>query len=572
MLAVVLWLCLGLALPLLLSLYSSNLASDAVEAAPGDAFSLSQAVTLADAPAVRVERGTIAFVDAGGSILPAQRGEGAAAPATGLRLFNATITIGATSDAAPDVQSAAPLSPFVEALIAGRYETLSLRRTTVVVHRVLDQPETLTDVKAEVSLRRRGLISIKGTGLLRGHLVTLDSAINVGQAERNGTALHRVPLKLSLKGEPLELMLDGRMVLSPEAMELQGQGEVSLPSGRGLARWLGAYWPAGPGLRDLTVRGQLQLSRQTLTFENAVVRMDGNEATGVVGLRLGHPRPVLTGTLAYKSFDASAYLSGTAADTTSPFSWSALVAGQLTVPLGMHLDADLRMSADRVLLGPLELGRVAATVALKDGRVLADIADLKLSGGEGGGQITADFTGFTPRVTVRGRLDDVELGQVSKPQHGSPLLLGRGGIVADLTGAGSTIEEVMWGLAGKLTVRAQSQGRLGLDLRGLATAAREPDGVVGWETARKGATLYDGLDLRLVLRDGTVLTETVEMRTPDGVWTATGVVNLFADRIDLRISRALPAAGAGTALSPPQLAIQLHGPLGGPSIKAEPSP
>lgn len=567
--ALLAWVGVGLCLPIILSFYSSDIVGDAVEAAPSDAFTITAPVTIGGAPNIRVERGTIALADSQGR--PVSLGDGGPnsnpLPA-GLvvRLFNATIVIGGQDSAGQNASQA--VAPVVEALLAGRYETLSLRRTTVMMSVLGDTPETINDVRAEVSLRRRGQIAIKGNGVLRGQLIAIDATVNTGQVERNGPTTSRLPIKLSLKGTHLDLGFDGRMVSTPDEIGLQGQGELSVPSIRQAARWFGAYWPSGPGLSNAAIRGEMSLTRNALSFEKAVVRMDGNEASGVLAMRVGAPRAVITGTLAYKAFDTQPYLSSSRGESTEPFSWSTLAAGVLTVPLGRHLDADLRISAEKVVLGGgVELGRSAATVALKDGRLLADLAELKFNGGEGGGQITADFTGYLPKFTVRGKLDRVDMGPLSNAFAGRPLLQGQANIVADIAGVGATLQDVLKGLAGKFSVRLPEGARIGLDLKTLATAARIKD-VTGWDAYARGSTSFDQMDLRLVLRDGIVLTESAEARSGDGTWSATGVANLLSNRIDVRLTQsagAQPFTPANAAVR--QAVLELHGPLNGPSIR-----
>ncbi len=572
--AVVVWLCLGLALPIVLSLYSNDLASDAVEAAPGDAFSITHPVSLSSAPRILIERGTVAFVDASGAVLPASAADGATPlqASQNLRLFNGVVVFGPEAASSSGVSAPAfPASPFTEALATGRFDTLSLRRTTVVLHGLFETPEALTDVKAEVSLRRRGYVSLKGSAVMRGNRVQVEALANVGQGERRGPLLAKLPLKLSIKGDHIDFNFDGRMMPGGDQIEMSGQGDLSLPSGRSLARWFGSYWPSGPGLRDVAIKGQVRVSRQALAFENAAVRMDGNEGAGVLGIRMGQPRPIVTATLAYKTLDVRPYLSMPQQVASDGFSWSSLAAGALTVPLGMHLDADMRISADRVLLGKFELGRLATTIALKDGRLLADIADVKFNGGEGGGQITADFTGFVPKVAVRGKLDQVDLAMMSGSLASAQFITGKAGLVADLLGSGATMNDLVRGMAGKIAVRAQSPGKIGFDLRSLAASVKSNE-ATGWATVPRGTTDFDNLDLRLVLRDGTILTEAAEAKSSAGVWTAVGVVNLLSDRIDIRLSQTAPVSGHGAALAAPLRAIELHGPLSAPRFSPAAAP
>lgn len=576
LLALILWLCLGLALPIVLSLYSPDGTSDGVEAAPAEAFTLTQHVVMSSSPAIRLERGTIAFVDGAGKPLkPIEIGDQLAPQLSpNIKLFNATFSVGLAADGSPAAtiaSTAFPLSPFEATLAKGHYEQLSLRRSSITLHRILGEPLTLTDVNAEVSLRRRGTLTIKGSGLLRGRRISFDTTANLGQAERRGQHVHRMPVRLSLKSQELEFAVDGRLTGGPEDLELHGQAEASIPSGRALARWFGAYWPSGTGLRDISIRGQLRMARGALAIENASARIDGNEGAGVLGLRLLNPRPSLTGTLAFKSFDTAPYLTTPTAihDAPERLSWASLAAGALTVPLGMHMDADLRVSADRVVVGKLELGRMATTIALKDGKLLADIADMRFNGGEGGGQLTADFTGFIPKVGLRGKLESLDLALLSGTLGVGQLLQGKAAVVLDLSGHGGTLRDVLRALTGKLSIRSQSAGRIGVDLRAV-TAQATNEATLGWSEAARTSMPFDSLDMRLVLRDGTILTETAEARSGDSAWNAVGVVNLTADRVDLRLSRI--GVGSGPAALSPLRVIELHGPLRDPRFKAGRAP
>jgi AsmA protein len=235
-----------------------------------------------------------------------------------------------------------------------------------------------------------------------------------------------------------------------------------------------------------------------------------------------------------------------------------LTTGSITVPFGMHLDADLRVSTDRLKLGTFELGRSAATITLNDGRLLADLAELGFEKGEGRGQIAADFTGFVPKVTIRGKLDKVDLGALSTAVAGLPVLEAPGTVVADLAASGNTIRELMDRLAGKVTVNSAVAGRLGIDLKSLATAVASGPSV-GWGAVARGSTQFEKLDLKLVLREGILLTENAEMAGRDTSWVATGVVNLPANRLDLRLVQTLPASAAPSLAAVTPAVLEFRG-------------
>jgi hypothetical protein len=129
----------------------------------------------------------------------------------------------------------------------------------------------------------------------------------------------------------------------------------------------------------------------------------------------------------------------------------------------------------------------------------------------------------------------------------------------------------MRGMAGKLAIRAQSPGRIGIDLKALADAVKDRP-ATGWLSAGRGATDYDALDMRLVVREGTILTESVDAKTSDGSWTAVGIVNLPADRIDLRLTQTAPGEAGGKVFAAPRRTMTIIGSPSEPRVMATPRP
>ena len=573
MLAVAVWLCLGLMLPIVAGLWSSDTAlQDSVIAAPRHSFTIAQPVVLGQAPRIRVERGTIVVVDPTGKPLAVTDSQ-QLLPATNLLLENALISVGETAPGSRSVteQFAEALAPLVDALAATKYETLQLRRTTVVVGIGGAAAEPLNDVQASISLRRKGTVAIKGTGLLRGQRVSLDATVNTSLNAKSvdGRPVDgRFPLKLSIKAPLVDVVFDGRLN-AQAGLNLQGQGELSIRAVRQVARWLGAFWSPGPGLRDLTAKGQVALAGQTLSFEQANFSIDGNEATGAVAIGFNGTRPQLSGTMAFTTLDVGRYLFSSASEQQEALSWSTLATSALTVPLGMNLDADIRVSAERGRLASFDFGRSAATVVLKDGQLSADIAELPFAGGQGGGQIRADFNGYQPKLSLRGRLDGADLGLLSTVSAGHAMVQASAIVVADLSGAGATPSDLLQSLAGKISIKTPEGGRFGLDLRQLAGMAQAND-TIGWPAATlRGRTTFDQMDLKLIVRDGVLLTETAEAALGDGAWTATGLMNLPLRRIDIRLIQSLAAPvtkPGGTPIKP--AVLELRGPWSQPVIRS----
>jgi AsmA protein len=364
----------------------------------------------------------------------------------------------------------------------------------------------------------------------------------------------------------MEANFEGRLGVA-DGLDLQGQTEVSLEGVRQVARWFGAGWPSGPTLKEFSIKGQLDWTSQSLAFERSTVRMDGNNATGALELNLSGNRPALVGTLALKTVDISPYLSvGGSEAGQPPFSWASFTTGNLGIPLGMQLDADLRISAERMQAANIDFGRSAVSISLRGGRLLMDVAELQFNGGFGSGQIGADFTGYRPKLALRGRLEQVDLGRTSTRFAGRNVVQGPATIVSDLTATGQTVPELIASLNGKLSVKTAANGRLGLDMKGLL-AATQGGSVEGWSEAAKGTTSFDQLELRLNVRDGVVAVESAQLTAGETAWSAAGTLNIPATSMDLRVvAGAAPTAALAGAEIARLPGLQVRGPWLSPRI------
>jgi AsmA protein len=336
---------------------------------------------------------------------------------------------------------------------------------------------------------------------------------------------------------------------------------------------LGASWPAGSGLRGLKIKGQLDWSGSALAFDKSVFQMDGNEATGALTASLAGKQPSITGTLALKSLDVTEYLTGqSAAQRLASLSWNWLASGEISMPLSKHFDADVRMSASRVVAGSVAFGRSAAALSLKDGQLLADFAELDLDGARGSGQLAIDFTGARPKLMMRGKLDDVDAGRATSMIFGGSPFQGTATVDADLTATGERVSDLVDTVSGKLAIGFGAGGRLGVDVKSLLDAVQKQE-IEGWDLAARGQTSLDRLDARLLLRDGVVSSERVQASAGDVMLTATGTVHLATNWLDARVlvGSPSPSAAHDARAGRPDVLL-LRGPWASPAIKSGTAP
>lgn len=518
------------------------LPGSSVVAAIRDRYTLTSPVRLLSSPPVTVESGTIGISARQAS--RAKTGEAVtallASGSAKLVLDGGVIRLDAPRYGAAEWMAPADvLAPMLKAFLQLAFDGLTLRHCTVLM-RQEDGPDIVFgDVDAEIGLQRKTIVA-KGAFDHRGQRLAFDTTIGLLDKRLAG----QVPVKASIKGDLVDSQIEG-MLHVVDGMQLSGaQVVVSSPDIRRVANWLGAGWPAGPGLGYFRAEGKVDWADRVATFEKAAFSLDGNQATGTLTFSFAGPRPSIEGTLALSRLDLSRYMTGDDGLATtreavlgrSLASWLERPA-TLSLPLLPLLDADLRISSARTSAGPVDLGRSAATLSLKSGRLLADIAELEIdAGAHGSGQICADMTRAEPRFSVRGKIEGLEASRLAVALTGQTTLRGRTDVVLDLAGAGDTGERFLSTLSGKASLSMTNGGQVGIDLPALlgqSTAATAMD----WGEVLSGPTSVDKLDVRLQFSPGIWSADHVSATMGDSVYRAAGRLSVATGALDLLVTK-----------------------------------
>lgn len=447
----------------------------------------------------------------------------------------------------PEVEAAAPL--LVDQLLAMGFEGLTLRRGTLYVTTAEGGWETISDIQADLTGRRKGQVGARGSFMVRGQRVVLDATVAPGADKRSA----RWPIKLNLKNDLLGVSLEGHLDVA-ESLQLSGYAELSTPSLRRLARWFGTPVANADGLNAASLKGQINWARRTFALEDAKVSLDGNEAAGALVLNVSGERPLIDGTLAFGALDLTPYVEAARSQSflfdRQTASWSAF---DLSFPLIRHFDADLRISAPKVVVKGYGLGRGAATLTVRSGELLADIAELELYSGKVSAQVTANTNEIVPRYTLRGKLESFDAGSAGTALFGANVLTGRSTLSLDVAAAGQTPAEILRGISGKAALAMAEGARVGLDIKALRAAAAKAGGAPGWGALAKGQTNLEQVEARGLLRDGVLITELVQARSGALGLAASGRVDLSERTLDLHLA-VRPNASADKPLKPADMA------------------
>jgi len=567
-----------LAAPLIISDQSSNavLQGSAVLAASADSFTLSSTVALLHSPRVNLESGTLSLPATRSGL--ARGGEVIAMLITGsspqLMLRDAVLSVdfSGTSPTVGHDLSSGEVAPLVDALQKMQFDGLQVRDSTIQIKLSDGTVLALDNLTAAVSSKQNGALRATGTFVFHGETVNFDTMLNPSLSAQGMSR----PLKATFTSAPLSATLDGSLLLGENPQFLSSSSELKTPDVRAAARWLGIDWPAGDGFGPLQINGQLEWAARTIAFQNATVSLDDNTATGTVSINLETPKPSLEGTLGLKTLNLSRYLPGLDASEQRPLLTTPNELSAADYPLIRAIDTDLRLSADRVTLPGMTLGRSAATVTSNNGRMLADIAELEIDdGSRASGQLRIDVSGARPAYGFNAKIEAPDVGRSINAMFGHPAVQGRGTITVDLTTADIPADNLLHALQGKLYVTLADAGRVGFDVNRL-TAADQPNTPAAWQEISARAVTVDKLDARFTLANAILRTQSVEAISGQSALTVDGKIDLAEEQLDLRLTvgdivNKDAAAGTGALEIKKRDIIDLRGPWKAPTVRAMPA-
>lgn len=545
-----------------------------VRAESRDAVAVTSPVTLFSAPAITLERGTVSL--AAGSA--GESGVGAVVRAlvlgqgVDLVLDDARLTVDRTKAAAGDDVVSGPSSALSEALsslvstLAGfKFRNLAVSDATVVLLTGEGQRETFSRLDADLTTDRSGLVTAKGRVAYRGERLDFDVAFNPP-----ANVAEPVHVRANVKGAYLALAFNGRMAPGDNGRIVAENAELSISDVRRAAGWLGAAWPAGPGLGPFAAKGELTLDERSVSFANAKFTLDGNAATGTLALTFAAERPSVEGTLAFAAFDIASYVTPprpTAIARATGWLSNIGIPGLAESSLVNEMDADLRISAASVTNRSAKLGRAAASLTVKSGKLYGEIVEFALDqGGNGEAQFVADMTGADPRYTIRADLSEIDFATLPRPVPGPAVLDGVGTIKLDLAAEGASETQLIRSLSGTMSVEMREAGRLGIDVDALPKAATAvpPD---GWGAAASGTTAISALSARFKALGGVFTADGVEARV-GGNRTARviGSVDIDSAAVDFVLSLD-EEPGTEAKSGKPVGAFRIQGPWAAPAIR-----
>ena len=272
--------------------------------------------------------------------------------------------------------------------------------------------------------------------------------------------------------------------------------------------------------------------------------------------------PHLTAKLVSPEIDLASYASEMQANTPAKRGDGRMIpATDLPLALLRTLDADLLLTAKRVVSGKLSLADTSIGVALKGGKLAIDPLTASFAGGEIDARVTMDDTGaLAVQITAK----DIDTDRLLTALGTPDALASKAALAVRLSGRGHTLREVMssfdgtFGVVlGKGTIGSGYINLLGADL----VRALLPGGDNG------NTTRLNCIAAPFVVEKGIAETDAILFDTDRMTVHGAGTVNLRDETLDLLLKPA-PKDAALFSLATP---IRVGGTLANPIAYPDPA-
>ena len=405
-----------------------------------------------------------------------------------------------------------------------------------------------------------GTFEGKGTLLTAGLSTEFSLSVAIPRPERrtrqkgdktNSPALPK-PLSLTLlvKNDVFTGRYSGNLAASKK-LQLEGKTVLKVQDLRAFSGLLPLLLPGTSedtlkqmvqkveGEKNMALAGEGAVSWSGLSgsVKDAKFVFGAHKATGTLRLQLGEENPDLSGTLAYQDldlgpllFDVSPPLAEEGAPSPPlPFGFTEL--SQLLYGFIRHIDADLRVSAKRVLLGSVALEDAGFSLYQKKGALIVDLADAALFDGQANGHLKINTTTPKMRWHLNARLHQMNLAKLSGVLGAEHFLEGKGNIKLQLTSFGDKLTEFSQNLHGPVLFNVDEGGSIGLSMH-LLHEAQTGSLKDSFTALFSGRTKFSHLTAASRFLKGKLVTDFARLATPSHEYTARGRLDLSPLRPD----------------------------------------
>ncbi len=344
------------------------------------------------------------------------------------------------------------------------------------------------------------------------------------------------PVSVDLKSSRMTVGFTGK---ASAKGRLDGRVRIATPNLRRLAVWLGQPMPDGKGLKDFSFDGELKVTGRAVAFSKATVSLDGTKGTGGGRFVFAGKTPQVKANLALDVLTLDPYLGGEAATAGEGAARRGGKGGWSREPIDLSalraIDADLTLSTKGIRWDELKIGASKLKVALKGGRLDAELQRLKLYRGTGTGKVVLDGSGKVPSVDASFDLKNVAVFPLLRDAVAFDWIEGTGRVALDVKARGASQFDLVSALQGTASLDFRNGAVRGINvaklLRGLSV-----DVLLGWQENKREKTDFSVFKAAFKIDKGIARTETFRMVGPLVRVNGDGTTDLPGQRLDWRVN------------------------------------
>ncbi len=240
-------------------------------------------------------------------------------------------------------------------------------------------------------------------------------------------------------------------------------------------------------------------------------------------------------------------------------------------PLGLA-DADLKVSAERVVYKDLSSGQARLTLALRNRIAKLTLEDMLLYSGRGRGTLTLDGSGEVPVTSADLKLEGVSASPLLRDALGLDWLDGRSTIIVAVAGQGSSERQIVETLNGKVEARTANGSVAGVDVDKLLQNL-EHGKLTGFDIGPGEKTQFSDFIATFTVAGGVATNQDLRLISPRVRVTGEGTIDLAKRQVDYTVHPKLvggiAAPGAVLKVKDLEIPVRVEGPWEKPTYSVK---
>ena len=409
-------------------------------------------------------------------------------------------------------------------------------------------------------------VILSGDAEWRGERLSLDVTADPNALLKGSKA----PTKVNVSSSKDKLGFNGAIATSLPA---SGTVTASGPSLKDLAAWLGTELPAGDGYGKFNIKTDLTVGENNISLKKLSAALDDLKGTGEASVNLAG-KPDIKAAINFDLLDVNPYLAtsgsssggGSTSNSSSSGQWSAdPIDFSALNAANIDLTANVKtLKAEGMSVGPLTL-----KANIKNGKLNANLANMKLYKGTGTAKVQLDATGPTPALDLS--LTSSNISALPFLTDAAKFTRVEGGLALDLalTAAGNSQKALVSTLNGTSKFAFTDGALRGINIarsmRGLTSGA-----LSGWNNIETEKTDFSAFNASFDIKDGIASNSDLSLIGPLVRVTGKGSANMPAQslkyRVDPKVVASLKGQGGNNELSGFSVPVVIDGPWSKPRI------